>query len=349
MGAPKCTQSEFIELFETHGPAKTAKILKCGIRTVYDRRRGIEARLQRTLNIPNREMAKSPIVSHPHRIQLDIKNGCVIVGSDLHIWPGTMSTAMLAFIKLCRDMSPAAVILNGDVMDFPRISRHPPIGWENQPTVIAEIEAAQDQLSLVEKATFKARKIWALGNHDGRFETRLATIAPEYAKINGVHLRDHFPNWEPCWSVFINDNVVVKHRFKSGIHAPHNNTMWAGRTIVTGHLHSQKVQPITDYNGTRYGVDTGCIASPDASAFVDYTEDNPKSWRSGFGVLTFVDGQLLPPELVTVWDSTRVVFRGQLIEVPNEAKKTQAAARPPRSNSSIRGRRKRANHRTRYR
>lgn len=265
-------------------------------------------------------------MAHPHRASIDVLNGVVLIGSDAHIWPGPMTTAMRAFVKFCRDMKPQAIILNGDVMDFPRISRHAPIGWENHPSPQDEIEAAQDQLALIELAAFKARKVWTLGNHDSRFETRLATVAPEYAKIAGVHLRDHFPAWEPAWSIFINDDVVVKHRFKGGLHAPHNNTLWSGRTMVTGHLHSAKVQPITDYNGTRWGVDTGCLADPDAKAFVDYTEDAPKNWISGFAVLTFVGGKLLPPELVTVWDRDRVVFRGKIIEVPHEAAQAKVSS-----------------------
>lgn len=318
--------ADFIRLFETIGPVETARRLNVSKRNVFSRRKTIEAMLGRTLDAPG-PTRHLPSVHHPHRIQLDIRNGTVLIGSDAHIWPGAPSLAMRAFTRFCRDMKPTAVILNGDVLDFPRISRHPPIGWESQPQVADEIEAAKEQLHQIESATFKARKIWTLGNHDARYETRLATVAPEYARVHGVHLRDSFPLWEPCWSVFINDNVVVKHRFKSGVHAPHNNAMWSGRTMVTGHLHSSKVQPLTDYNGTRYGVDTGCLADTDAKAFIDYTEDNPKSWRSGFCVLTFVDGQLLPPELVSVWDDSRVVFRGQLIEVSHETK----AASAPRS------------------
>ena len=140
----------------------------------------------------------------------------------------------------------------------------------------------------------------------------MATAAPELANVTGVHLKDHFPDWSPCWSVWINDNVVVKHRFKGGIHAPHNNTLWSGKTIVTGHLHSQKVHPITDYNGTRWGVDTGCMADTYGPQFTDYMEDNPRSWRAGFGVFTFEDGELIDPELVRVWDETKVAFRGKL-------------------------------------
>lgn len=319
---PILSDNDFHKYWTELGPAEMHRRGMGSLRALYGRRRRLEGRIGYSLDVPNRNRAVSPSVHHPQRVQLDIRNGVVLVGSDAHVWPGPMSVGMRAFIKFCKMLEPSAVILNGDVMDFPKISRHPPIGWENQPTPQEEIEAAQEQLALIQNASpRKSRWVWTLGNHCARFETRLATVAPEYAKVAGVHLRDHFPSWEPAWSVFINNDVVVKHRMKSGVHAPHNNTMWAGRTMVTGHLHSQKVNPLTDYNGTRWGVDTGCLADVDARAFVDYTEDGPKNWRSGFGVLTFVDGQLLPPELVSVWGSDSVVFRGQIIEVPHEASK----------------------------
>jgi len=57
------------------------------------------------------------------------------------------------------------------------------------------------------------------------------------------------------------------------------------------------------------------LPTPDAKAFVDYTEDNPKNWRAAFGVFTFVKGTLLWPELVVVVDRRHVQFRGQLIKV----------------------------------
>lgn len=311
MVAPKGSDQEFIELFTTVGATETARILNVQERNVYRRRSRLEESLGKPLNAPT----KAPKEEYPHRQTLDIRNGCAIVGSDFHIWPGKESTALRAFKKLCDDLRPAAVILNGDVLDFPQISRHPPIGWESTPSPKEEIEAAQDHLSDIATAARRARKVWCLGNHDARMETRLATVASEYRGIKGIHLSDHFPIWERAWSCWINDTVVIKHRWKGGVHATHNNTVNAGKTMVTGHLHSQKVTPYTDYNGTRYGVDTGCVADPDHKAFVDYTEDAPLNWRSGFAVLTFKDGELLPPELVTKWDEKTVVFRGQLMRV----------------------------------
>lgn len=315
----KIPAADFIKLVETLGPSAAARKLNISVAAVHHRRRKLEEYFCRQITSPrtgNGRVTRFD-VQHAARLHFEILNGTVLIGSDAHIWPGPMTTAMRGFIKFAADLKPRILILNGDVLDFPKISRHPPIGWESTPGVAEEIAAAQGVLQLIEEAVPRNCKlVWTLGNHDGRFETRIATLAPELAEIHGVHLHDHFnPRWGCCWSTFINQNVVVKHRFKNGIHAPHNNAVNSGTSIITGHLHSQRVSPWTDYSGTRYGVDTGCLADPMAEAFVHYSEDSPKNWRSGFAVLTFVAGELLPPELVTVWDRDTIVFRGQLIRV----------------------------------
>ncbi len=323
MVAKACSDERFVSLVLQHGATTAAKIIGVTERNVYLRRRNLEKQGVPFIVPPTKQ---SLVKQYPQRAQLDIKNGCVLVGSDFHIWPGAESVALRAFKKLCKEIQPAAVILNGDVLDFPQISRHPPIGWESTPSPLQEIEAAQDHLHEIAQAVGKARKIWTLGNHDSRFETRLATVASEYKGLKGIHLSDHFPLWDKGWSVWINNDVVCKHRWKGGIHATHNNTLGAGKTMVTGHLHSQKVTPFTDYNGTRYGIDTGCVAETDHEAFVDYTEDNPKNWISGFAVLTFRDGRLMYPELVTKWDEEHVQFRGQLERVKSDAKTKKESA-----------------------
>jgi hypothetical protein len=318
MPRPKVDDETFIRLFRTGGAAEVARATDQNIRAIYGRRRGLEHRLGISILSPNDNQGNpdQSKTDYPHRAAIQIDSGVVLVGSDAHIWPGPMSPALRGFKAFCKELRPKAVVLNGDVLDFPQISRHDPIGWESWPSVKAELEAAQDQLNEIGLAAGRGcHKVWTLGNHDARFESRLSNAAPEFAKIKGVHLRDHFPVWQPAWSAWINETVVCKHRFKGGIHAPHNNTMWAGKTVVTGHLHSAKVTPFTDYNGTRYGVDTGCLADPDAKAFVNYTEDNPKNWRSAFGVFTFKNGQLLMPELALVWDAKHIQFRGELIRV----------------------------------
>jgi hypothetical protein len=270
-------------------------------------------------------VAKSTIhdrMRHPETVakvkgrkEVSLQDGVVLVASDFHYWPGEPSVAHRAFVKFCKKLKPAIVVANGDVLDGCSISRHPPINWNRLPSVKEELEVCQERLREIAKAAPKAGRFWPLGNHDARFEVRLAQVAPEFKDVHGVSLSDHFPDWVPCWSLHINDNTVVKHRYKGGSHAPYNNTVASGMSIITGHLHSQKVTPYTDFHGTRYGVDTGCLADPHHDAFTDYTEDNSKDWRSGFAVLTYRNGCLLYPELVSVFDANSVQFRGEIIEV----------------------------------
>jgi hypothetical protein len=313
MTAKHCSDEEFVRLFQTLGATGTAKAIKCTERSVYKRR----ANLARFEQIP--APSKNAAVV-PGRLPLDIRNGTALVGSDFHIWPGEASTCLRAFKKFVDDIKPNAIILNGDVMDFPRISRHPQ-NWESAPDPIEEIEAAQDHLNdIVQACKRGAHKIWTLGNHDARFELMIASAAPQYRGIRGVHLSDHFGAWQKAMSCFINEGVeggatMVKHRWKGGMNATRANTLNAGVSMVTGHLHSQNVRPFSDYRRhDRYGVDTGCVADKEHRAFT-YTEDSALDWRSGFALLTYRDGILMPPELVTKMSPNTVWFRGALHRV----------------------------------
>lgn len=313
MGNPQVSDQDLISLIRQYGVTGAAKKAGVSVRNVNSRRVKIE-RTYGKIDTPSGP-SRSSAVHHPHRAELNVLNGVVLIASDAHYWPGHPSTAHRAFLKFCKGLKPVAVIMNGDVIDASTISRHPPIGWEGRPTLVDEIDAAKARLHEVCQAAPKSKKFWTLGNHDARFETRLATVAPEYARLLGVSLSDHFPAWTPCWAVRINETVAVKHRFKGGQGATRANTLNAGLSMVTGHLHSQNVTALTDYKGTRYGVDSGCLADPSHKAFVDYTEDAPLDWRSGFAVLTFKNGKLLRPELVSVWGQNEIEFRGELHKV----------------------------------
>lgn len=324
MGAPKVSDGEFIELWNTHKSAsKVAAAINQPERTVHARRRRLESlkgiKLEsvdaRARHFDHRQTAHV----HPQRKDLGILNGTILVFSDAHFWPGIYTTAYRGLLWAIHTLKPQAVVNNGDAFDGASISRHPRIGWDSTPSVIEELKACDAALGEIEEAAKAARHnvrlVWCLGNHDARFENRLAANAPQYEHVHGFSLKDHFPDWEPCWAVWNGENTVIKHRLSGGVHATHNNTVKAGVSIVTGHLHSLKVTPFDDYNGTRYGVDTGTLADPTGPQFSNYLEEGPTNWRSGFAVLTFVDGHLLFPELVKVHDEKRIQFRGQLIDV----------------------------------
>ena len=322
MSKSKCTDADFIALFEELGPADTSREMGVSIRGVLARRKRLETKLGKVISPPLRQRAREihhiqANIDHPDRIPLEIKDGHVIIGSDAHYWPGIRSTAHRAMVQFCKKYQPKIIIMNGDVLDGASISRHPPAGVSQGdiPTVEEEMCAVRDRLLELEEAAPDAFLAWPLGNHDARFEMRLMTVAPEYAKVHGFALKDHYPKWQPCWSVWINDDVVVKHRWKGGAHAPFVNVKESGKTTITGHLHSSKIMPWTDYTGTRWGVDTGTLADPYGPQFRAYMEDNPRNWRSGFLMLTFQNYELRWPELVPVVDKTHVEFRGEVIEV----------------------------------
>jgi hypothetical protein len=313
------TDKEFIEIWDRlKSPKKVALELGTDLRNVHRRRKRLEelhgVSLETTKQGP---LIKTP--DNPARKQLGIENGTVIVFSDAHFWPGIHTTAFKGLIWAINEFQPKAIIANGDVFDGASISRYPRIGWDSTPSVIQELKACEIALGEIEDTAKKARSnvnlVWTLGNHDARFENRLAANAPQYEFVKGFSLKDHFPTWHPCWSCWPAENVAVKHRWKGGVHATHNNAVNAGVSIVTGHLHSLKVTPFSDYNGNRFGVDTGTLAEPTGPQFENYLEDSPTNWRSGFSVLTFHNGRLLWPELVHKWDEGQVEFRGKVYDV----------------------------------
>ena len=318
---PSLTDAEFLELWKVTGSATAmAKLTNGNLRNIQKRRLALEKKYGVSL------LAKDPRNAIPRastayeRKNLGILNGTVIVFSDAHFWPGIRTTAFEGLLWAIKELKPVAVICNGDALDGASISRHPPSGVTNhkEPSVIEELKACQASLGEVEEAAKKARHncklVYTWGNHDARFNARLAANAPQFAETYGFKLQDHFPEWDfhmTCWA---NDDVVIKHRYKGGVHATHNNAAGAGKTMVTGHLHSLKVTPYADYNGNRFGVDTGTLAEPYGPQF-SYGEDNPLNHRSGFAVLTFTDGKLLWPELVHKWADGQVEFRGKIINV----------------------------------
>jgi hypothetical protein len=317
---PNLSDAEFIELWQTHKSiAAIHKIIGGNLRTLQRRRAELETKYGLLLEAknPNNRPERSP--SAYERKQLGILNGTVIVFSDAHFWPNIRTTAFNGLLWAIKEFKPTSVVCNGDALDGATISRHPPAGvGPKTPTLIEELKACQAALGEIEETAKEARHnvrlIYTWGNHDARFNARLAANAPQFAETYGFKLEDHFPTWEFCMSCWPTPDVVIKHRYKGGIHATHNNTIGAGKTIVTGHLHSLKVTPFADYSGTRFGVDTGTLAETYGPQMA-YGEDNPVNHRSGFAILTFLNGKLLWPELVHKWDEGQVEFRGQVINV----------------------------------
>lgn len=313
----RISDKEFFKAWETYRSiSKVAHALGLSERYTAKIRRDYENQHGVVLLAHKQNDQKSIVKLAAGNIELGMENGTVIVFSDAHFALGRRTTAFKALLWLIDELKPKVVINNGDAFDGAAISRHPAGGWDETPSVINELNACKMFLGEIEDMAKGAKLIWTLGNHDARFASRLATVASQFKEVQGFTLKDHFEDWTHCMSCMVTDSLMVKHRWKGGIHATHNNAVSSGTSFLTGHLHSAKVTPWTDYNGTRYGVDCGTLAEAFGDQFV-YAENSPRNWRSGFAVLTLVDGHLLMPELCIVSDVNPdyVEWRGQLYDV----------------------------------
>jgi hypothetical protein len=257
--------------------------------------------------------------AYERRREATLLNGTVVIFSDAHFWPGELTVAHRALLKVIGDIAPNIVIANGDMLDGPGISAHPPLGWNGAPDLAGEIACVVEHMSGIFDAAKRVRNsvkfFRTIGNHDIRFDRLLAQNAAQFKNLEGFRLADHLPAWPESWSVMINGKVLVKHRWHGGIHATYNNTMKSpGMSMVTGHLHRLMATPWGDHSmggGRTWGIDTGTLADPRGPQF-DYAEDSPVNWGQGFPVLTFHKGKLLPPEFVEVLDG-EAFFRAKRV------------------------------------
>lgn len=317
MPARKVSDEQLLELLRT--TTSTTQIANM----VGMSPRGTAARL-RALGVPPQPHAAAARVAPPPmvaeasgRLRLDMPNGRAVVFSDAHFKKDAISTANRALVKLLPELKPSLVVCNGDALDGASISRHGPIPFDVRPTAAEELRACDERMEEIADAARGAKLVFTLGNHDIRLHAYLASQAPQLIDLPALDLRVLFPRWKVCWSAWVNDNTIIKHRHRGGQYAVANNVRAAlGKSFVTGHLHSLKCIPLSSYahEPTSYGVDTGMLADPEWDSFA-YREDGPADWRSGFVVLTWRNGRLLFPELVVVHGEGLVEWRGEIISV----------------------------------
>jgi hypothetical protein len=319
MPVKRWTDEQVLQAFEAAGRnvSDAAAALGTVDRVLHGRIRAIENRT----GVPLRGRAQARVVisrdTRPNPI--DLTDGVIIVGSDAHYWPGDVSTAHRAMVKLIKQLGPQIVVMNGDEFDGASVSRHGRIGWEQRPSVAQEISALQDRMQEIARAAgSKCHLLGSYGNHTSRWDTLLSARVPEVEGVPGMKFDDLLPRWNYAWAWMVNGHTLIKHRIKGGIHATWNNTAEAQVSTVTGHLHNLRITPRTTMSplndGSLYGVDCGMLADPWGPQF-QYVEQGPRNWRAGFAVLTFADGLLMPPEVCQVVADGVAWFRGCRLEV----------------------------------
>ena len=162
------SDDDFIAAWKRLGtPTAVGKALELTPRHVYARRRAIE--MTHGIALPSKVRSHAGSINSAAGERADkvaaaraekyegemhdaITDGMVMVASDCHYWPGIVTEAHQAFCRLVAQLKPAMVVLNGDIFDGARISRHPRIMWEQQPQLKDEIHAMQDRCAEIERA-----------------------------------------------------------------------------------------------------------------------------------------------------------------------------------------------------
>jgi Icc-related predicted phosphoesterase len=330
------TDEEFIKKWEEFPSATLlAKEIKCNPRAIQNRRRSVEIRLgiqletkvnlrdafnkkqteKRITRLKEQNQKRIEATTHSVRRGMSLDNGRVIIFSDAHFTDYT-TTGFKALLKFIKYFKPKAIICNGDAFDGAVLSRYPSINYDSKPSVLDELNYCKTHLDAIEKIKpAGCRLIWTLGNHDMRYESALVSRASEYAGVEGFSLKDHFPHWEACYSFWVNDDTVIKHRHKGGRYAGYNNVQASFSNIFTGHTHVLTCSPISTFDQKTYwGVQTGTLADVNAESF-SYTEDNAKDWRQGFIMASWEKGRLLMPEMIMVCGEDEVEFRGEVLSI----------------------------------
>lgn len=244
--------------------------------------------------------------TYPQSHEIELDDCQILIGSDAHIWPDNETLMMKAFAVISKQIKPQIIVLNGDIIDGARVSRHGSLLGQNAPKITKEIESAQTWMDTLYKSK---HRIWTMGNHDQRVDNYLANNAPELDDYAG-RLSDRFSDWTFCWSVRIN-SVEIRHRFRSGIHAGWNSALHSGISTVTGHTHQLQVTAVRNRNGSHWGIEDGMLGDPMHKAF-EYAEGAVSRAQPGFVLITFREGIMMPPETCELIDG-RPVFRADYV------------------------------------
>lgn len=228
--------------------------------------------------------------------ELKIDNGIVIIGSDIHI-PFQDDKAVKAFIDYCEEIQPTAIILNGDVLDFYKLSRFVKGEGRNP---YEEITACQELLKDLKSKCQNSEVYYVIGNHETRLETYVLNNAPHLASL----VEDVFSIIKTkdigvtgCAEVNINDSFVCTHGKLLGNKAGLSAIKEIEKHYMSGASgHTHRLAKFITRKARRKFVwlETGCLCDLNP----EYVQD--PDWQQGFAVIQFEEGKLKRAEVLEI-------------------------------------------------
>lgn len=255
----------------------------------------------------------------------------VAVASDFHS-KFVDPFALRVWHEVLKIVQPAQVVLNGDVVDFPQISRHRKLPGHFSLGLQDEIDFAREKiLRPAREICPDANILFTVGNHEFRLVTYIADTAPDLAALAvyddagnkikvtfeslfglnalkiGLVCRQNFlapyakqkkrelqENW-----ITVGDALVVTHGVSCAKFAADEQLKRYQKSGTSGHTHRPQV-----ITGNSLG--TGAISwtsTPMMASFAvgaDYVSE-PSQWNMGFAIFTVdTKRKLVIPNLVLV-------------------------------------------------
>ena len=246
----------------------------------------------------------------------------VVVGSDFHSW-FVDPFALRVFLDTIEMVQPEIVVLNGDVFDFPQISRHRKLPGHFTLNLAQEIAFGKEHiLKAVRARAPKADILFVIGNHEYRLVNYLADTAPELAALPslqfgelfgldelkiGLVVRQNFlapydrlkkRELQENWNI-IGNSLVVTHGVSCAKFAADEQLKRYQKSGTSGHTHRPQII-------TANSLGTGALSwtsTPMMAGFAvgrDYVSE-PSGWQMGFGVFSIQRGLgVVGPNLVLV-------------------------------------------------
>lgn len=262
----------------------------------------------------------------------------VIVGSDFHSW-FVDPFALRVFIDTIEMVQPDVVVLNGDVFDFPQISRHRKLPGHFNLNLADEIAFGREHiLKAVRMAAPNADVLLVIGNHEYRLVNYLADTAPELAALPslrfgelfgldelkiGLVVRQNFlapydkqkkRELQENWAI-IGDTLVTTHGVSCAKFAADEQLKRYQKSGTSGHTHRPQII-------TSNSLGTGALSwtsTPMMAGFAvgrDYVSE-PSGWQMGFAQFSIdTVNKIAVPNLVLVHERY-AAFAGRMWE-PND-------------------------------
>lgn len=256
-------------------------------------------------------------------LDLEKESALLQIGSDFHS-KFMDPFARRVWMDVARKHQPDGTRFNGDLPDFPKLSRHRQLPGHFALNLQQEIDMCVDFMRDDREAAPNGDKKYILGNHDIRLITALADAFPIFHSLRNISFAELFKldelevglvarpsflnpssrmrnndiaqNWETIANLF-----TIVHGFLAGKDAPRKHMAKFMRFGTNGHLHDpQMISGGSDATGVHQWWQTPCMAYPPAVA-AEYIPGpiEASGWAPGFGMFRvfpkhrFVTGHII--------------------------------------------------------